>query len=82
MKYKCYWTEFHNFEAVIEVPESLKLSEEYLKNPLCVHALIELVSAQRTDLDPPKAYEINVDWDSIWVEKVEGPTKLPVRQSD
>jgi len=72
MKYKYHWTEFHNFEAIVEVPESFKdpEKEENLFLQQEAHqAIIDWICENGTfGLQEP--YEVNTDWDSMWVEKV------------
>ena len=72
MKYKYSWTEFHNFEAVVEVPESFKDPEKeenlYLQME-ARQAIIDWICENAT-IDSREPYEINTDWDTMWVEKI------------
>ena len=59
-KVKVQWTEFHNYEVEIEVPEGLTSNEEmnFVMSEYCYFPLS----------DP---YEVNTDWDSFDVEDKE-----------
>jgi len=76
MKYKYSWTEFHNFEAVVEVPESFidpeKEKDPYIQQEVR-HAIIDWICENATFHVEP--YEINTDWDNMWVEKIEESKK-------
>ena len=53
------WTEFHNYEAEIEIPENLSSEEA-----------IDWVTKHTDDwgMGWREPYEINTDWDSFGVE--------------
>jgi hypothetical protein len=55
------WTEFHNYEAEIEIPEGLTKEEE-----------IDWITlnTDEWDADRREPYEINTDWDSFEIEEV------------
>ncbi len=55
------WTEFHNYEAEVEIPDILEGLEEELNWVMS--------NTNDWDLEWREPYQINIDWDSFEIDE-------------